>query len=280
MSVRKPPANLAGPSVGTFVVTFEAGALLERIHDRNYRPNEFNPCNGAPMRFAPIQDLQGDCVPSLYAGDTLESAIYETIFHDIPAEARRKTVPRTLVEGRAHGRLEVLRDLKLASLRGPDLTKWRISRDSLTMTSPKLCPETARWAEAIHHQFPEVEGLIWTSNQCDPDTAYLFFGDRVASTDFRVVRVRDGRLDAGLPVGRAPGGPEKRDHDHGLRRKGVRLPGLTIPRSSWLSPFSLSTVTCRPFVTVWYTRPPRPVRERRWPKLYWVEALRTDGLWP
>ena len=143
MSVRKPPANLAGPSVGTFVVTFEAGALLERIHDRNYRPNEFNPCNGAPPRFGPIQDLQGDCVPSLYAGDTLESAIYETIFHDIPAEA-------------------------------------------------------ARWAEAIHHQYPEVEGLIWTSNQCDPDTAYLFFGDRVASTDFRVVRVRDGRLDAGF----------------------------------------------------------------------------------
>ena len=198
MSVRKPPANLAGPSVGTFVVTFEAGALLERIHDRNYRSNEFNPCNGAPTRFAPIQDLQGDCVPSLYAGDTLESAIYETIFHDIPAEARRKTVPRMLVEGRAHGQLEVLRDLKLASLRGPDLKKWRISRDSLTMTSPKLYPATARWAEAIHHQYPEVEGLIWTSNQCDPDTACLFFGDRVASTDFRVVHVRDGTLDAGF----------------------------------------------------------------------------------
>ena len=132
--------TFVGTFVVTFVVTFEAGALLERIHDRHYRPNEFNPCNGAPTRFAPIQDLQGDCVPSLYAGDTLESAIYETIFHDIPAEARRKTVPRMLVEGRAHGRLEVLRDLKLASLRGPDLKKWRISRDSLTMTSLKLYP--------------------------------------------------------------------------------------------------------------------------------------------
>ena len=194
MSVRKPPANLARPNV----VTFEAGALLERIHDQSYRPNEFNPCNGAPTRFAPIQAVQGDCVPALYAGDTLESAIYETIFHDIPAEARRKTVPRMLVEGRAHGQLEVLRDLKLAWLRGPDLKKWRISRDSLTMTSPKRYPATARWAEAIHHQYPEVEGLIWTSNQCDPDTAYLFFGDRVAATDFRVVRVRDGRLDAGF----------------------------------------------------------------------------------
>ena len=192
MSVRRPPANLASPNI---VIT-GAGALLERIHDRNYRANEFNACKGAPTRFAPIQDVQGNCVPSLHAGDTLESAIYETIFHHIPAEARRKTVPRTLVEGRAHGQLEVLRDLKLASLRGPDLKKWRIGRDSLTMTFPSLYPATTRWAEAIHHQFPEVEGLIWTSNQCDPDTAYLFFGDRVASTDFRVVRVRDGMLDA------------------------------------------------------------------------------------
>ena len=170
--------------------------MLERVHDRNYGANEFNPCEGAPTRFAPIQDAKGDCVPSLYAADTLESAIYETIFHDIPAEARRKTVPRTLVEGRAHGRLEVRRDLKLASLRGPDLKKWRIGRDSLTMTSPQAYLATARWAEAIHHQFPEVEGLIWTSNQCDPDTACLFFGDRVASMEFRVMHVRDGTLDA------------------------------------------------------------------------------------
>ena len=194
MSVRRPPANLAGPNIATL----KAGTSLERVHDRNYRANEFNPCKGAPTRFAPIRDLQGNCVPSLYAGDTVESAIYETIFHDIPVKARRKTVSRALVQGRAHGRLEVLRDLRLASLRGPDLKKWRVSRHSLITTSPKLYRDTARWAEAIHHQFPYVEGLVWTSNQCDPDTAYVFFGDRVAPRDFDVVRVRDGALDAGL----------------------------------------------------------------------------------
>lgn len=138
----------------------------------------------------------GNCVPSLYAGDTLESAIHETIFHDVPVTAKRKTVPKTLVQSRAHGRLKVLRRVRLASLRGPDLQRWRISRTSLLATSPKLYVHTAAWARAIHHQFSNVEGLIWTSNQCDPDTAYLFFGDRINSADFQIMHTRDGRFDA------------------------------------------------------------------------------------
>lgn len=191
MSIRKPPASLAEHNL----VRLEAGALVHRVHEGNYGANAFNPCKGSPTRFAPVYDAAGGCVPSLYAAGTLEAAIHETIFHDVPVTAKRKTVPRTLVQSRAHARLEVLRELRLASLRGPDLRRWRIGRNSLLATSPKLYPETARWASAIHHRFPDVEGLLWTSNQCDPDTAYLFFGDRVRPDDFRVLNARDGFYD-------------------------------------------------------------------------------------
>jgi hypothetical protein len=34
--------------------------------------------------------------------------------------------------------------------------------------------------------------LVWTSNQCDPDSAYLFFGGRVVDTDFTVTISREG----------------------------------------------------------------------------------------
>lgn len=188
MPLRKPPARLARPNV----FTLAAGMTLERVHDRNFEANRFNPCEGAPTRFAPMRDAQGNCIPSLYAADTLEAAIFETIFHDIPVTARRKTVPRTLVQSRAHGSLAVLRELRLISLRGPDLRRWRISRDALIASPPKFYGNTVRWAEAIHQHFDDAEGLLWTSNQCDPDTSYLFFGDRVKPEDFAVVQARDG----------------------------------------------------------------------------------------
>ena len=111
MSIRTPPAKLTDPNI----ITLGTGALLHRVHDRNYDADGFNPCMVAPTRFAPIGDAKGNCVPSLYAADTLEAAIHETIFHDIPVVTDAKTVPRTLVQSRAHGQLEVLRDLRLAS---------------------------------------------------------------------------------------------------------------------------------------------------------------------
>ena len=191
MAVRKPPAHLAEPNL----ITLPAGTVVERVHDRHRDPTRFDPCRGAPTRFAPIHDVDGNCVPSLYGASTLEAAIYETIFHDIPATARLKTVPRTLVQGRAHSRLTIMRDLRLVSLRAPDLRRWRVRRNSLITTSPILYGDTARWAEAIHHQFMEVEGLLWTSNPCDPDTAFVFFGGRIASGDFDVVQTRDGAAD-------------------------------------------------------------------------------------
>ncbi len=194
MALRPPPAALARPNI----VALPAGALVERVHDRRYGGAEFNPCKGAPTRFAPIRDADGECVPSLYAASTVEAAIHETIFHDIPVGAKRATVPATLVRGRAHARLEVLCDLRLASLRAPDLRRWRVARDTLIGAPPRLYPETARWAAAIHRRFPEIEGLVWTSSRCDPDSAWLFFGDRAGPEDFRVAATRDGRADAGF----------------------------------------------------------------------------------
>ena len=98
MSIQKPPVTLLQLNV----VSLNTGALLHRVHDRNCGAYTFNPFKGSPTRFAPIYDSAGNCVPSLYAADTLEAAIHETIFHDIPAKAKRKSVPRKHVRNRAH----------------------------------------------------------------------------------------------------------------------------------------------------------------------------------
>ena len=62
-------------------------------------------------------------MPSLYASATLRAAIHETIFHDIPAHARIKTVRLNEVHLRTHSELTTNRDLRLVELRAVPLGK-------------------------------------------------------------------------------------------------------------------------------------------------------------
>ena len=39
--------------------------------------------------------------------------------------------------------------------------------------------DTALWAQALHWQFPDVDGLLWMSRQRDRDHALVLFGDRL-----------------------------------------------------------------------------------------------------
>ena len=191
MSIKAPPIPLGPPNY----VTLSADARIHRVHLSTYGGNSFNPCQGGRTRFAPIADASGKCVPSLYAGSTLDCAFFETVFHDVPANAKLKTVPKSSVTNRSHTTLSVSRDIELVNLRAADLKKWGIKQEQLIGSSPKLYAQTASWAEAMHHTFAKADGLCWTSNQSDPDTAYLFFGDRVSPPDLRIVSIRDGAHD-------------------------------------------------------------------------------------
>ena len=183
-----PPQSLNAPNV----LTLEAGELLHRVHDQALAGNDFNPCQGGPTRFAPVRDAAGHCIPSLYAGSTIDSAIYETVFHDVPPSAKRKTVPKSTVENRNHSTLLARRALRLASLRAPDLMRLGVGREALIGSLPTQYRRTALWAKAIHDQSGDVDGMIWTSNRCDPDAALLLFGDRVVPSDLLVAGVRAG----------------------------------------------------------------------------------------
>ena len=187
MPLRSPPETLPPPSVSTL----PTGGRLHRVHLRRFAGNAFNPCLGGPTRFAPIRDAAGQCVPSLYAGSTLDAAVFETIFHDVPATARLKTVPLHAVEERVQSVLETRRDMRLAALRAPELLSWGVNRRDLIESEASSYARTAAWAAAIHRCFPDIDGLVWTSRQCDPDSAYLFFGDRSGASDFSAPAPRD-----------------------------------------------------------------------------------------
>ena len=191
MTIKKPPSPLTD-------ATYEPlrkGKVLHRVHSRGYGFAQFNPGKGRPTRFAPFDDVLGNPIPSLYATSTLRSAIHETIFHDVRANTKKtnKTIPIEEVHNQMHSEFRTKRTLNLVELRNPTLNNWGIEQVELIGSRSKLYRETALWAAAIYNDFPQAEGLIWTSRQCDPDDAILFFGGRVEAADFELISSRDGQ---------------------------------------------------------------------------------------
>ena len=163
---------------------FRKGGILHRIHNRGYGFAQFNPGKGRRTRFAPFYDVSGNPIPSLYATSTLQAAIHETIFHNTRADATNKTIRIEEIHNRMHSEIRTKRTLKLVELRNPTLHNWGIEQVELIGSDRELYHKTVLWAAAIYNNFPEAEGLIWTSRQCDPDDAILFFGGRVEASDF------------------------------------------------------------------------------------------------
>ncbi|MCY4224968.1 MAG: RES family NAD+ phosphorylase [Bacteroidetes bacterium] len=191
MVIGSPPSQLDTPNP----LILQKNDIVHRIHNHLYFGNSFNLGLGSPTRFAPLYDRNGLSVPTLYAPETLESALFETIFHGRNLKSKISSVPLYVVQLVSHSLLQLKRSIKLASLRESDLRKWGIRRSDLITTSPKFYHISAQWAEAIHNQFYDIEGLVWTSNQCDPYTAYLFFDDRVFSEDFNILSTRKASTD-------------------------------------------------------------------------------------
>ena len=69
-------------------------------------------------------------------------------------------------------------NLRLANLTTDGLHWLKVSKAELMVSAAIDYLATARWAEAIHHQHPDVDGLVWMSRQRDRDHALMLFGDR------------------------------------------------------------------------------------------------------
>lgn len=163
-----------------------AGRVIHVIHDTAFAPESFNPgVDGTgrlhkPTRFAPIRDAADKVVPYLYGGSTQDCAIFETVFHEVPVDAADKFVDLDDFAQRGHGELVPNRDLKLVDLTSEGLHRLKVPKHELITSPSRYYPLTARWAEALHRQCADADGLLWMSRQRDRDHALLLFGDRLA----------------------------------------------------------------------------------------------------
>ena len=185
-SSRSSAATPAPPA--TLAVTFTAlgkGQVLHRVHQDRYGADQFNPGKQGNARFSPIQGDQGQPIPALYGGTTLDCALMETVFHDVPHTAGFKSLDKGKLAGQVHSTLEVVQPLQLVDLSSVSLRKLGITRKQLIDTEKDQYPATRRWAAEIHHQCQQAQGLAWVSRQDDTSRAVMLFGDRIPKDALR-----------------------------------------------------------------------------------------------
>jgi hypothetical protein len=187
VSPRTIPAPSADLAKLVKTARWPAGETIHRIHPDRYGASEFNPGLAGNARFSPITDTKGGSIPTIYGGTTLECAAMETVFHDVPFEPGLKSVPKRKLRHHLYSQVEPIADLTLADLSVTALRKLGIARVDLIETDKDLYPQTRTWAEALHAQCPDIQGLSWVSRQDDRARAIILFGDRLPPIPLRSV---------------------------------------------------------------------------------------------
>jgi len=164
------------------MTTLSKGQSLERVHADRFGATQFNPGAVGNARFSPIRNGKSETIPTLYAGTTLDCALLETVFHDVPYTAGFKSVDKARLTGQVHSTIETHSDLTLVDLTTVALRKLGVTRPQLIETEKDRYPQTRAWAEALHREFPEAQGLTWVSRQDDTARAYVLFGDRIPAS--------------------------------------------------------------------------------------------------
>jgi hypothetical protein len=167
--------------------SWPAGTVLHRVHHSQYGGVQFNPGVQGNARFSPIRNIHGNPIPTLYGGSSFACAAMESVFHDIPFVAGFKAYDKSKLAGQVHSQFDAAADLLLADLGSKALRKLGVPRNALIDTEKDQYPLTRLWAEAIHAQCPQVQGLCWTSRQDDSARAVVLFGDRIAGGALRQV---------------------------------------------------------------------------------------------
>ncbi|QJT37031.1 RES domain-containing protein (plasmid) [Aeromonas media] len=175
----QPPENL---KVKTETVA--AGTKMWRVHHSQFGEAAFNPGFGN-ARFSPIDNASGEKIPTLYAGESIDVALMESVFHDVPHSGDLKTYSISKFDGQMISELILTDDVLMAKLHGAALRHLGIKEADLIHSDASEYPHTRAWAEKIYASKPEVQGLKWDSKQVG-GPAYLFFGDRVAENVFNV----------------------------------------------------------------------------------------------
>lgn len=183
------------PPLSLTRVTLPSGSDLHRIHPLRYAGDAFNSSTAGNARFSPISDAAGKPIPTIYAGSSFNCAAMETVFHDIPFGPGYKSLEISRFAEEGYSGVQTTCDLILVDLRSIPLRKLGIKRDELIDTEKDQYDMTRKWAQAIHAEDQEAQGMLWVSRQDDDSKAFVFFGDRCPANALAITAPTQQLLD-------------------------------------------------------------------------------------
>lgn len=177
-----------------------AAARLWRAHRLGRPPTTFV-ASPRPTRFGPLLDAAGAAVPIWYGADSPEGAIHESVFHDVPFDARDPIILAATFADRALSPVRTRVAVRVVDLTTPGLRRIRVRRSDLIESDPAAYTDTVRWAVALRDADPAIGGMRWVARLDDRSLAFVLFGDRVPA-DLLVEDPADG---GPLPLGAGAG---------------------------------------------------------------------------
>jgi hypothetical protein len=176
-------ARLPRPPLEAQIIPWGRDRDMHRVHESAYLPATFNPSAKGNARFSPIRDSDGNIIPTMYAATSLQGALMETIFHDVPYRKGLKTVFKTRLADKFYSTVRFHAEFQFIDLNKVALRRMGMKPEHLITTTKAHYPETRLWAEALYIHFPSAQGLLWTSRQDDRSLAVVLFGTRVKPSD-------------------------------------------------------------------------------------------------
>jgi hypothetical protein len=175
MAVPDPPTDLRPR-----VITWTAGRAFSRIHPLQVRPTEFLQATKASVkgRFHFFEGADSVVVPVLYGAESVDAAIAEVLFRNVPVRGPR-FIRMGDLSSLGISLITPKRDLALIELFGHGLRRLEVTAEQLTSTVTAEYPQTVAWAQRLHGSNRRAEGLVWMSRQFNAAQALLLFGDRV-----------------------------------------------------------------------------------------------------
>lgn len=158
------------------------------VHHNHYAGNSFNPNTSSSGRFHPFVDSAGKIVPTLYASDTPNGALFETLFRK-PEDDEFCQMPISVSNfvDRSISFWCPTIDLTLA-----DFThvtdEYSEIRNALVGSAAYY--SKARVLAKIIHDQTDAHGITWNGRQIDMVglTNMVLFGDRVFPAQLKILK--------------------------------------------------------------------------------------------